>query len=117
MYDENLNGKDGMQNKKVIDTVTNRLVKAYNPLAIFLFGSYAWGTPTNDSDLDLMIVVDHSDEKSYIRPRKGFKALRGMKIAKDLIVYTKQEFNDRVSELTSLAYKIKSNGIKLYERS
>ena len=75
-----------MVNKVIINTVKDRLIDAYNPLSIFLFGSYAWGTPTKDSDLDLMIIVDESDEKSYIRPRKGFKALRGMKIAKDLVV-------------------------------
>ncbi len=103
--------------EKTINAVTNRLKDAYNPLAIFLFGSYAWGDPTEDSDLDMMILVEHSDEKQYTRPRKGFKALRGMKIAKDLIVYTKHEFNERSAELTSLAYKIKHDGIKLYERS
>jgi predicted nucleotidyltransferase len=102
---------------ETIKIVTNRLREAYNPLSIFLFGSYAWGTPTKDSDLDMLIVVDESDESQYIRPRKGFKALRGMKIAKDLVVYTKQEFNEYSAELASFAYKIKNDGIKLYERS
>ncbi len=40
-----------------MEDVKNRLVRAYNPLTIYLFGSYAWGTPTEDSDLDLVIVV------------------------------------------------------------
>ncbi len=44
-----------MIEKKVIDEVKNRLVNTYNPIAIYLFGSYAWGIPTEDSDLDLLI--------------------------------------------------------------
>ncbi len=105
-----------MINKEQIDTVTKRLIKAYQPISIFLFGSYAWGTPTNDSDLDLMIILENSDEKSYIRPRKGFKALRGLKIAKDLVVFTKNELNSYLNEPSSLVYKIKKEGISLYER-
>ncbi len=80
-------------NNDTINIVKNKLVKAYQPVTIFLFGSYAWGNPTVDSDLDIMIIIDKSDDKSYIRPRIGFKALRGMNIAKDLIIYTKDEFN------------------------
>ena len=55
-----------------------------------------WGTPTEDSDLDLLIVIDKSDEKSYDRVRPGQRALFGLGISKDLIVYTKDEF-DRIS--------------------
>ena len=46
-----------MIKREVIDEVKNRLVKAYDPLAIYLFGSYAWGTPTEDSDLELLIAT------------------------------------------------------------
>ena len=41
-----------MISKEVIKEVKNRLVKTYDPIAIYIFGSYAWGTPTLDSDLD-----------------------------------------------------------------
>ena len=47
-----------MITNEVIEEVKNRLVKTYDPLAIYLFGSYAWGTPTEESDLDLVIIVD-----------------------------------------------------------
>jgi len=32
-------------NKTLIDEVTRHLIKAYNPLSIYLFGSYVWGIP------------------------------------------------------------------------
>jgi len=106
-----------MIKKEIIEEVKNRLVKTYNPVAIYLFGSYAWGTPTEDSDLDLLIVVDKSDEKSYERPRPGYKALRGLDISKDIIVHTKEVFDRRSNEITTLEYKIKKDGELIYARA
>jgi len=107
---------------KIIDNdklkiVVDKLVNAYNPNAIYLFGSSAWGRVHQESDLDLLVVVNQSEEKIYKRPIKGIKALRGLKIAKDLIVYTVDEFNNLASNEASLFYKIKREGIKLYEPS
>ena len=106
-----------MITKDVIEDVKNRLVKAYNPVAIYLFGSYAWGNPTEDSDLDLVIVVDKSDEKSYKRPLAGYDALFGMNIAKDIIVYTKEEFETASNNKTTLGFKIKKDGKLIYARA
>jgi uncharacterized protein len=106
-----------MIKKEIIDEVKNRLVKTYNPIAIYLFGSYAWGTPTEDSDLDLLIVVDKSDEKSYNRSRPGQRALFGLCISKDLIIYTKDEFERISNDVTTLGYKIKKDGKVLYARA
>lgn len=106
-----------MINKKIIDEVKNRLIKTYDPIAIYLFGSYAWGKPTEDSDLDLLIVVDKSDEKSYKRTIPGYDALFGMGISKDIIVYTKEEFEERANNITTLGYKIKKDGELIYARA
>ena len=107
-----------MVNQKIIEEIQKRLVQAYNPVAIYLFGSYAWGTPTEDSDLDLLIVIDASDEKSYKRPLVGYKALRGLElVSKDLIVQTKEEFDRSSSDVTTLGYKIKRDGKLLYAHS
>lgn len=106
-----------MISKEVIEEVKNRLVKAYNPIAIYLFGSYAWGTPTEDSDLDLLIVIDKSDEKSYKRQYPGYDALFGMGISKDLIVYTKDEFEKSSNSKTTLSYKIKKDGELIYAKA
>lgn len=107
-----------MINKEVIEEIKNRLVKAYNPISIYLFGSYAWGTPDEESDLDLLIIVDKSELKSFKRPLKGYEALRGLElIAKDLIVQTKEEFERRSSEKTTLEFKIKRDGELLYARA
>lgn len=106
-----------MINTEIIEDVKNRLVKTYNPVAIYLFGSYAWGIPTEDSDLDLMIIVEKSDEKSHRRSILGRRALWELDISKDILVYTQDEFNARISDTTSLLYKIKNKGKVLYARS
>ena len=106
-----------MVTKEIIEEVKNRLVKTYNPIAIYLFGSYAWGIPTEDSDLDLVIIIDHSDEKSFNRPRPGQRALFGLGISKDIVIYTKDEFEKYSHDVTSLCYKIRQKGKVLYARA
>ena len=106
-----------MISKEIIEEVKNRLIKTYNPVSIYLFGSYAWGCPTEDSDLDLMIVIEKSDEKSYQRQRSGHRALFGLGISKDLIVYTQDEFEKLSGDITTLGYKIKREGKVLYARA
>ena len=65
------------------------------------------GTPNEESDLDLLIVVDKSNEKSFERPIAGYRALCGLElISKDLIVQTKAEFEQRSGEITTLEYKV-----------
>ncbi len=40
--------------RKIVDTI----VREYQPEAVILFGSFAWGEPTQDSDVDLVIIKD-----------------------------------------------------------
>jgi len=103
-----------MIKEEIIEEVKKRLVKVYDPIAIYVFGSYAWGCPTEDSDLDLLIVVDKSDEKSYKRPVAGHRALRGLDLSKDIIVKTKEEFEQASDNITTLMYKIKNDGKLVY---
>lgn len=101
-----------------IEEIKNQLVIAYNPLAIYIFGSYAWGTPNEVSDLDLMIVVKESDSlKVHRRAIEGYAALRGVGVPKELIVLTEEEFNDRSGDENRLAYKVKTDGKCIYTRS
>jgi len=106
-----------MIKKSLIEEVKKRLIAVYDPVAIYMFGSYAWGVPTEESDLDLLIVVDESDEKSYRRPVAGYRALRGLDISKDLIVQTKKEFEDSSRDVVTLIYKIKKDGELIYARA
>lgn len=52
---------------QLIEDITDRLIKAFNPESIFLFGSHVWGTPHADSDLDILVIVTHSEISSSKR--------------------------------------------------
>src|SRR2546426_11700823 len=41
----------------LLENITQRLVTEFQPEQIFLFGSHAWGTPDEDSDIDLLVVL------------------------------------------------------------
>lgn len=101
--------------KQLIRLAVKKLVETYEPQAVFVFGSFAWGTPGPGSDLDLLVVVEHSEETPYKRILKGLKSLRGLKIPRDVLVYTKDEFENLAKDRASLCYKIKHEGIKAYE--
>jgi uncharacterized protein len=95
---------------EVIEEVKKRLVEVYAPLKIYLFGSYAWGCPTEESDLDFLIVVDDSQEQRHKRGKPGYEALWGLDISKSLMVYTKEELEARLADQNSLIYKIVNQG-------
>ena len=100
--------------KKILEIIKNRLVKAYNPLAIYLFGSHAWGEPTKDSDFDLLVVVHNDAELESPKGLKGQYALADLGIAKDLIITKLGRFNQQANHPATLYYKIKKEAIKLY---
>ena len=98
----------------LLDEVANRLAKELQQEGIWLFGSNAWGTPDGGSDLDLFVVVPDSNEAPVGRMRRAHRCLRGLCIAKDVLVKARQEF-DRLRALPStLDYLVFHRGRKLY---
>jgi len=100
----------------IIDEAIKRLVKAYNPLQIYLYGDYAWGIPNEESTFDVLIVVKSSDERIIKRGYTAFEALLGLKIPKNVIVFTKEEFDKYTLDPKSSTYEIKTRGKILYAR-
>ena len=99
---------------KLLLAATQRLVAEFQPDEVWLYGSHAWGTPHDDSDVDLLVVVPHSDESPIRRSQRAHRSLRGLRMPKDVLVETRQEVN-RVKELkTSLENDILSRGRKIY---
>ncbi len=47
-----------MISRKDIQATCDDIVREFSPLQVILFGSYAYGTPTEDSDVDLLVVMD-----------------------------------------------------------
>ena len=99
---------------ELLDEVTRRLSQELQPEGIWLFGSHAWGTPDEGSDLDLFVVVPESNEAPVQRMRRAHRCLRGLGLAKDVLVKTRAEF-DRLRALPStLDHLVFHRGRKLY---
>lgn len=73
-----------------IEEIKNRIVKNFNPEKIILFGSYANGNATEDSDLDLLII-QQTDLPKKERRLPVRNILRDMKIPMDILIYTPEE--------------------------
>ncbi len=98
----------------MLETAVERLKAEFQPEEIYLFGSHAWGNPHEDSDVDLLVVVPHSEETPIRRSQRAHRCLRGLQMPKDVLVETQQEI-DRVRSLkTSLENDILNCGRKLY---
>ena len=98
----------------LLDQITQKLVVNLNLEQIILFGSYAYGEPTEDSDIDLLVIVAQSDEPRYRRSRQAYKALRGIGISKDILVMTRAEVKRKVSIPSSLINQVLGQGKVLY---
>ena len=72
--------------KSLLDEIVNRIVRAVNPERIILFGSYAYGKPDSNSDLDILVIVKESKLPRYKRAVPVYRALEGILIPKDILV-------------------------------
>lgn len=99
--------------QELLEEVVRRLVEGLQPDQIILFGSYAYGQPTEESDLDLMIVVSESSEPPHRREQRAYACVGAIGVSKDLLVLTREEFERQAQVATSLARRVKEKGIVL----
>ena len=98
----------------LLDKAVERLKTEFQPEQIYLFGSYAWGTPTEDSDVDFMVIVRDSGEKAIRRMQRAHRCLSGLGFSKDVLVPTRAQV-DRYKHLrASLFHQVLAHGRKLY---
>ncbi|OGH98430.1 MAG: hypothetical protein A2X43_05825 [Candidatus Margulisbacteria bacterium GWD2_39_127] len=88
-----------MPSKKLIEEIVIRIKNSVKPVRIILFGSYASGNIKEDSDVDILVVIDTDKEpqnyeersENYLKISRELKDIQ-KKIAIDLLVYTQKEF-------------------------
>jgi uncharacterized protein len=98
----------------LLDEIRQRLVAALKPEQIILFGSHAYGEPTEDSDIDLLVIIAQSNEPRYRRARPAYQALRGLGVSKDVIVMTREEVEQQANVPHSIANQALRLGKVLY---
>jgi predicted nucleotidyltransferase len=97
-----------------LDEALRRLVAAYEPERIYLFGSMARGDAGPDSDFDLMVVVADDASEERRRSCLAYEALRGTGIAADVLVCTRSYFDERLHLRASLPATIVREGKLLH---
>lgn len=101
--------------KEDIHRVVEKIVNEFDPEKVILFGSYAWGKPTENSDFDLFVVKD-TPERRLDRVRAVHKIIWGSGLPIDLLVYTPAELKKRLDIEDFFFEDIISKGEVLYDK-
>jgi uncharacterized protein len=107
-----LNGN--YKNLSFVERPLPPLLNRHQPEQVWLFGSHAWGTPDESSDLDLMVLVGESAERPVRRAQRAHRCLKGLGIAKDILVKTRAELDRFRNVPASLEAEILSRGRLIY---
>jgi predicted nucleotidyltransferase len=104
-----------MEKREIITKAIEKIKHHYKPQKIILFGSFAWGKPAKDSDIDFLIVkkteLKHRERSLVVRKIISEEnALSGI----DILVYTPEEVEERLTIGDSFISKIFRKGKVLY---
>lgn len=98
----------------ILTEIVRRLVEAYQPERIYLFGSVARGEAGADSDYDLLIVVPDDAPPERRNSRLGYQVLRGTGVSVDEVVWDHSRFEKRAKVASSLPASVLREGRLLY---
>ena len=98
-----------------LDKLIKLIVEAIPVEQIYLFGSYAYGKPHNDSDLDLYVVLKDDEEMKELDAEvKILRAIGKVKsMPVDIIVNKKSKYL-RLTTGPTMERKIAREGVKIY---
>jgi uncharacterized protein len=102
-----------MVQRRAIEEYASRIAREFKPRRIVLFGSYAYGQPTEDSDVDLLVVLPHRGNgiEAALRIRNRVDA----PFALDLIVRSPAKMRERLRLRDCFIREIVTRGKVLYE--
>ena len=104
--------------EKVISEIIDKLKRQYKPLKIILFGSYAYGGPSKDSDIDLLILKNTTRRQAdrFVEVKRMLYNPE-LKVAVSPLVYTPEELEERLKIGDDFVKEILRKGIVVYERA
>jgi predicted nucleotidyltransferase len=92
-----------------------RITEKFNPLKIILFGSYAYGNPTPESDADLLIIME--TDRSTLELSSEIAMSIDHYFPVDILVKTPEEIERRIQAGDFFVDDIMNHGKVLYERT
>ena len=99
-----------------LETLIKILVEQVQPEKVVLFGSYADGTATPESDIDLLVILE-SDLRRDHRQEAISQALRPRRVPIDILAYTPAEVQRCMQVPSSFVRHILATGKVLYDRN
>src|SRR2546425_4300222 len=96
-----------------IRNVTRQIVQQFHPQKVILFGSYAYGQPTEDSDVDLLVVMDTDEPPLHVAAHIAATIEHPLPL--DIVVHTPAEFAAAVQRKGVFATEVATKGVTLYE--
>ena len=109
----------GTISREVIAELVTRIVQAASPLRVILFGSAATGRADSNSDVDLLIVEERPFGPGRSRRAeltRLWMALADVPIAKDLLLYSEEEYQHWATSLNHVIAQAAREGTVVYER-
>jgi len=102
--------------KTIVSEIVEKLKREYKPQRIILFGSYAYGNPTEDSVIDLLILKN-TDERRVDRLAQVKRIIYNpnYKIPVSPLVYSPEELEERLRKGDEYIKEIIQKGTILYE--
>lgn len=93
--------------------IRDRVIKAFDPLSLILFGSRARGTARADSDIDLLVVMPTVGNKREVAV-KIRRVLHDLPVGKDIVVTTPDELVERGGIIGSILRTALRDGITIF---
>ena len=98
-----------------IELLRDKLKQKFSVKQIFVFGSYAYGEPDKESDIDLCVIADFNNKRKIDITREIRRELIDLiSNPLDILVYSEKEFTERAALTSTLEHKILMNGMKVY---
>ena len=93
--------------------IADRLKHHLHAEAVYLFGSHARGEAGPDSDLDIAVIVPESVESRYRRSVRARSVVGDIHVPKDIVVFTRDEWESERAVVCSLAATVQREGTRL----
>lgn len=103
-----------LKTQSKLEIIKNAILESGNTIRIILFGSYAQGNETDESDLDLCVITDENKRKREILRDIRRAIVDEANIPVDIFIYRSDEFDQKSAIENSFEHIIKKSGITLH---
>jgi predicted nucleotidyltransferase len=98
-------------------SLLSQVVAVFDPRRVILVGSRARGDAHEDSDYDLVVVLDDGVPDEWLSARRRYDGRRGLGVPADIIPCRESVLKERAEAVGSFAHSLLAEGVVVYERS